>query len=85
MINLISNRLMRNAFDDVMEVAWATMWNVTDETAVNCERFLNLDGMKYFLGCLRVGTKNFILVLSRYHCYYSQLICHCIPELSGET
>jgi hypothetical protein len=38
-----------------MEVAWSTMWNVTDETAVNCERFLDGNGMEYFLGCLNVS------------------------------
>ncbi|CRL08339.1 CLUMA_CG021260, isoform A [Clunio marinus] len=53
MLNLINDRLNRKVFDDVMEVAWSTMWNVTDETAVNCERFLDGKGMEYFLGCLR--------------------------------
>lgn len=61
MLNLINDRLNRKVFDDVMEVAWSTMWNVTDETAVNCERFLNGKGMEYFLGCLKVC--NFILSL----------------------
>ena len=37
--------------DDVMETAWSTMWNVTDETPVNCERFLNGGGMYLFLKC----------------------------------
>lgn len=54
MLNLIEDRLNRNVFDDVMEVAWSTMWNVTDETAVNCERFLDGQGMTYFLKCLKV-------------------------------
>lgn len=54
MLNLIENRLSRNVFDDVMEVAWSTMWNVTDETAINCERFLDGLGMNYFLQCLEV-------------------------------
>lgn len=53
MLNLINDRLNRKVFDDVMEVAWSTMWNVTDETAINCERFLDGKGMEYFLGCLR--------------------------------
>ncbi|XP_063698293.1 protein zer-1 homolog [Culicoides brevitarsis] len=53
MLNLIEDRLNRNVFDDVMEVAWSTMWNVTDETAVNCERFLDGQGMMYFLKCLK--------------------------------
>ena len=45
--------------DDVMETAWSTMWNVTDETPVNCERFLNGGGMYLFLKCkvrTRVGV-----------------------------
>ena len=41
--------------DEVMETAWSTMWNVTDETPVNCERFLNGGGMYLFLKC-KVGT-----------------------------
>ncbi|XP_058121432.1 protein zer-1 homolog [Anopheles ziemanni] len=54
MLNLISDRLSRRMFDDVMEVAWSTMWNVTDETAKNCERFLDGRGMEYFIGCLKL-------------------------------
>ncbi|XP_028896029.1 protein zer-1 homolog [Zeugodacus cucurbitae] len=53
MLNLIKDRLTRSVFDDVMEVAWSTMWNVTDETAINCRRFLEGRGMEYFLKCLR--------------------------------
>lgn len=54
MLNLISDRLNRRVFDDVIEVAWSTMWNVTDETPLNCERFLDGMGMEYFLSCLLV-------------------------------
>lgn len=54
MLTLIHDRLTREVFDDVMEVAWSTMWNVTDETAINCERFLDGRGMEFFLGCLNV-------------------------------
>jgi Zyg-11 family protein len=28
------------------------MWNVTDETPVNCERFLDSNGMDYFVRCM---------------------------------
>lgn len=52
MLGLIRDRLARSVFDDVMEVAWSTMWNVTDETAINCKRFLDGKGMEYFLKCL---------------------------------
>ena len=42
---------MLQVCDDVMETAWSAMWNVTDETPVNCERFLNAGGMFLFLKC----------------------------------
>ena len=34
-----------------METAWSCMWNVTDETPINCKRFLDGDGMDLFLRC----------------------------------
>ena len=34
-----------------MENAWSTMWNVTDETPINCQRFLSGGGMRLFLEC----------------------------------
>jgi Zyg-11 family protein len=52
MLGLIRTRLAREDCDDVMEIAWSTMWNVTDETAENCSKFLEHDGMALFLQCL---------------------------------
>ncbi|XP_059470108.1 protein zer-1 homolog [Neocloeon triangulifer] len=52
MLKIIEDRLQRRVCDDVLEVAWSTMWNVTDETAVNCQRFLEGGGMNLFLKCL---------------------------------
>lgn len=74
MLTLIKDRLTRNVFDDVMEVAWSTMWNVTDETAINCERFLDGKGMEYFLGCLNVSfifgfVLTFLLFLFLFKCF----------------
>ena len=57
MLQLIEERLTRHVCDDVMEVAWSTMWNVTDETALNCKRFLEHSGMQFFLNCLKVPVK----------------------------
>ncbi|XP_026731046.1 protein zer-1 homolog [Trichoplusia ni] len=54
MLTLISDRLERRVCDDVLEVAWSTMWNVTDETPQNCQRFLENRGMEYFLACLKI-------------------------------
>ncbi|XP_055335610.1 protein zer-1 homolog [Paramacrobiotus metropolitanus] len=52
MIDIIENRLRDNNCDEVMEVSWSMMWNVTDETPKNCERFLDKNGMGLFLRCL---------------------------------
>ncbi|KAJ2954305.1 hypothetical protein O0L34_g2557 [Tuta absoluta] len=54
MLNLITDRLERRVCDDVLEVAWSTMWNVTDETPQNCQRFLENRGMEHFLACLKI-------------------------------
>jgi len=51
MLVIITEKLQQGVCDDVMETAWSTMWNVTDETPVNCERFLNGGGMYLFLKC----------------------------------
>ncbi|UYV66157.1 ZER1 [Cordylochernes scorpioides] len=53
MLQLVRRRLKRRFCDEVMETAWSTMWNVTDETPINCQRFLDENGMELFLGCLR--------------------------------
>ncbi|CAL8113664.1 unnamed protein product [Orchesella dallaii] len=53
MLQLIRDRLSRPECDDVMEIAWSTMWNVTDETPENCEKFLKNEGMVLFLKCLQ--------------------------------
>lgn len=53
MLQLIDWRLQRQLYDEVMEIAWSTMWNVTDETPVNCRRFLDGQGMLYFIKCLQ--------------------------------
>lgn len=52
MLAIIQQKLSSETCDEVMEIAWSTMWNVTDETAGNCERFLNSNGMDLFLACL---------------------------------
>jgi len=53
MLQIITEKLQQGVCDDVMETAWSTMWNVTDETPANCERFLNAGGMLLFLKCKR--------------------------------
>ena len=51
MLGLIRDRVNAGNCDDVMETAWSCMWNVTDETPINCKRFLDGGGMQLFLNC----------------------------------
>ena len=59
MLFIIAEKLAAGICDDVMETAWSTMWNVTDETPGNCERFLNGNGMQLFLLCKGTGSRDF--------------------------
>ena len=61
MLKLISDRLQDDMHDDMLEIAWSAMWNVTDETPINCLRFLNGEGMTYFQKCLKAS---FIIPMS---------------------
>ncbi|RWS15684.1 protein zer-1-like protein, partial [Dinothrombium tinctorium] len=54
MLQLIDGRIQSKVCDEVMETAWSAMWNVTDETPINCERFLENRGMEYFLKCMEI-------------------------------
>ena len=52
MVDLINSKLSAGICDEVMEIAWSAMWNVTDETPQNCQRFIDRSGMALFLQCL---------------------------------
>ncbi|XP_074110359.1 protein zer-1 homolog isoform X1 [Cotesia typhae] len=52
MLELVRYRVECELHDDVLEVAWSTMWNMTDETPINCQRFLDEQGMRLFLKCV---------------------------------
>ena len=54
-LTLITDRLQSQICDDILEVAWSTLWNITDETIENCRRFLAENGMELFLACLSVS------------------------------
>ena len=51
MLRIVSNKVTNGLCDEVMELAWSIMWNVTDETPGNSERFLDQNGMELFLSC----------------------------------
>ncbi|KAL8608126.1 hypothetical protein ACOMHN_016581 [Nucella lapillus] len=53
MLQIISRKVRMGECDDVLEVAWSTLWNVTDETSSNCQKFLTKGGMQLFVACLQ--------------------------------
>ncbi|PVD21892.1 hypothetical protein C0Q70_17695 [Pomacea canaliculata] len=53
MLSIIERKLKGGDCDDVLEVAWSTLWNVTDETPSNCHKFMIKGGMELFLQCLQ--------------------------------
>lgn len=52
MIYIINAKLDDNLCDEILETAWSTLWNITDETPVNCRRFLACKGMESFERCM---------------------------------
>jgi len=51
MLRVVKQKLGQSLCDEVMETAWSVMWNVTDETPANSQRFLDKSGMELFLQC----------------------------------
>jgi len=51
MLEVIRKKLYSKGCDNVLIQAWSTLWNVTDETPKNCERFLSGKGLELFLEC----------------------------------
>ena len=62
MLEIIEYKLQHHECDEMLETAWSTMWNVTDETPANCQRFLHGRGMQLFLKCLEVTRLNKLLI-----------------------
>lgn len=62
MLKLIKNRLKRKLNDDILHMAWSIIWNVTDQTPINCQRFLNNNGLNYFLRCFRVRSTIYFFI-----------------------
>ena len=48
-MELIRLKCSNFEIDIVMETAWSALWNITDETPVNCELFLNENGINMFM------------------------------------
>ncbi|XP_034232323.1 protein zer-1 homolog [Thrips palmi] len=57
MLAVIEYQLKKQLSGEILDTAWSTMWNATDETPKNCQRFLDGNGMDLFLRCLRAFPK----------------------------
>ncbi|CAG0882850.1 unnamed protein product [Darwinula stevensoni] len=54
MINVIQLALSGKCLDAVMHHAWSALASLTDETPINSQRFLELQGMECFMACLPI-------------------------------
>lgn len=52
MIQIINAKIGEDNCDETLETAWSTLWNITDETPANCQRFLEYQGLKAFESCM---------------------------------
>ena len=51
---VIEKRLKSHSLpDEPLKGCWSCLWNVTDETPANSERFIDRGGVKLFLECLK--------------------------------
>uniref|UniRef100_A0A6G1SBP8 Protein zer-1 n=1 Tax=Aceria tosichella TaxID=561515 RepID=A0A6G1SBP8_9ACAR len=58
MTDIIKAKIKQNTCDEILETAWSTLWNITDETPANCERFLLCDGFEAFEDCMDKFSSN---------------------------
>lgn len=52
MLSIIMAKVNEETCDEILETAWSTLWNITDETPVNCQRFLDFKGLEAFEKCM---------------------------------
>lgn len=57
-MKLIKLKINKKEIDDILEVTWSFLWNITDETPFNCKIFLdNCNGMSIFLDCIKFKSE----------------------------
>lgn len=60
-MNLIRTKTKFKEADEILEVTWSFLWNITDETPDNCKIFLdNCDGMNAFMECIQFKKSEII-------------------------
>jgi Zyg-11 family protein len=60
-MDLIKSKIRFEEADDILEVTWSFLWNITDETPENCEIFLDeCSGMEAFMDCIKFNKSEII-------------------------
>jgi Zyg-11 family protein len=60
-MDLIRSKVRFEEADDILEVTWSFLWNITDETPENCRIFLDsCSGMEAFMDCIRFKKSEII-------------------------
>jgi Zyg-11 family protein len=53
-MELIKTKIKYKEADEILEVTWSFLWNITDETPENCQIFLDdCEGMQAFMECIQ--------------------------------
>ena len=56
-MGIIRSFLKKNVGNDIVEIAWTLLWNITDETPENCRKFIeDNNGLLSFLDCLEAWS-----------------------------
>lgn len=60
-MDLIRTKIIQKDPDDILDLTWSFLWNITDETPDNCRIFLDhCDGMSVFMNCIQFKRSEII-------------------------
>ena len=64
-----------------MDTAWSVMWNVTDETPANSERFLDKSGMEVLNSFLNICPLILQRITTILELVIEKIFCQGIPAM----
>jgi len=57
-VEVINMKLTLKKCDDVMISCWGVLWNISDETPQNCQKFVEIGGLKIMMKCFEVFERD---------------------------
>jgi len=57
-VEVIKMKLTLKKCDDVMILCWGVLWNISDETPQNCQKFVEIGGLKIMMKCFEVFERD---------------------------